>query len=226
MLAPQLHACVLEKAAVLTACNFNALWMAGPQNKDGRDDKIKICAFIGRINGSWFNYWLLMNSIAKSCMRWFIRADAALSKMMDAWADMLHVHLRPPWPHKSSLLRDRMVVRKMRCGANDFRPDFSISDAFPWVHVENKSNGLSERSNRRAATVACEEVCSKTPPDTGAYYLDWHRLLQLISADMRRPEQLQEVLYPSHTLINKHQHTHTQHCYKGQESSSVENCFL
>lgn len=171
-----------------------------------------------------------MNYIAKSCMRWLRGADAALSKMMDALADLLHVHLRPLWPHKSSLLWDRIVVRKMQCSANDFWPVLSISNAFPWVHVENKSNGLSERSNRRAAAVVCEEVCCKTPPDTGAYYLDWHRLLQLISADMRRPEQLQEVLYPSHTLINKHQHTHThtgeQQRYKGQESSSVENCFL
>ncbi len=150
-----------------------------------------------------------MNYIAKSCMRWLRGADAALSKMMDALADLLHVHLRSLWPHKSSLLWDRIVVRKMQCSANDFWPVLSISNAFPWVHVENKSNGLSERSNRRAAAVACEEVCCKTPPDTGAYYLDWHRLLQLISADMRRPEQIQEVLYPSHTLINKHQHTHT-----------------
>ncbi len=150
-----------------------------------------------------------MNYIEKSCMCWLRRADAALSKMMDALADLLHVHLRPLWPHKSSLLRDRIVVSKMQCSANDFCPGFSISDAFLWVHVENKSNGLSEHSNRRAAAVVCEEVCCKTPPDTGAYYLDWHRLLQLISADMRGPEQLQEVLYPSHTLINKHQHTHT-----------------
>lgn len=46
MLAPQLHACVLEKAAVLTACNFNALWMTGLQNKEGWDDKIKFGAFL------------------------------------------------------------------------------------------------------------------------------------------------------------------------------------
>lgn len=101
------------------------------------------------------------------------------------------------------------LINPHYCGTesqNDFR-DFSISDAFPWAPVANKSKDLSERSNRRAVAVACEEVCSETPPDTGDYYLDWHRLLRLISADMRRPEQLQEVLSPSHTLINKYTHT-------------------
>lgn len=91
----------------------------------------------------------------------FRRADVALSKMMDALADLLLVHSRSA---AAACLTSGDLINPHYCGTESRDVVQMIFEIFPyrthtWVHVENKSNDLSERRNRRAPAVACEEVC-------------------------------------------------------------------